>query len=168
MHLKGGNGTGKSTLLATIAGLLNPNRGSISIADRSFSYLPAENCGHFLKLDAVSNLNFWANVYGQPASLPEISAALHDWGLGKTAARKGFPVEHFSTGMKRRLALARLQVLNTNLWLLDEPVIGLDANAQSQCQVFFERHLANGGMIVMVSHETDSFAQIDHQTLSLE
>lgn len=163
VQLVGPNGAGKTTLMAIIAGLIAENSGSVSFhADgeahtdyREYcEYLPAEANALFLKLDALTNLSLWSRLRGREPSEATLVAELTRWGLGSPLVHRQFPVEKFSTGMKRRLALARVGLSGAPLWLLDEPLYGLDKNGIAVFQAMLTTHLAARGMVVIVSHDT--------------
>lgn len=171
--VSGGNGTGKSTLLSILAGLLAPQQGAYSFGDDArgagrAEYLQAENNGLFCKMDAVQNLRYWASLRGVHLDDETIFTELERWGLNHPLIRRGFPVEKFSTGMKRRLALARVALSQTKLWILDEPFYGLDQRALGIFQLMLRDHLASGGAALVVSHDLAPLEKHDHQTIQLE
>lgn len=176
LHLVGPNGTGKSTLMAILAGLLAAQRGSIEfrhgenvVDDRRLylEYLPAEANGLFLKMDATHNLQFWAGLRGRSLTREKAFAALERWNLNHPLLRDGFAVEKFSTGMKRRLALARLTLSPAPLWLLDEPLYGLDQQAASALRDLLQDHLRQGGLALVVSHDVQPLEGLISQALPL-
>ena len=136
IHLTGSNGVGKSTFLSILAGLRSPDKGQIAFTGPGGSpvedlktvcaYLSAESNGLYLKMDAYENLRFWSGLRGLKPGEGLIRSTLSHWGLGNSLLIKNFPVEQFSTGMRRRLGLARLGLSQAPCWLLDEPVYGLD------------------------------------------
>ncbi len=75
------------------------------------------------------------------------------------------PVRYLSTGQKKRAALARLVHRNSPIWLLDEPLNGLDAQAQTAFEALIDRHCKNGGIAVVASHQ--AIALPSPQTLDL-
>ena len=168
VHLAGPNGAGKSTFMSVVAGLLTAEKGTVDFhpdatatSDGSAAndrrvyseYLPAEANGLHVKMDAVRNLRFWTTLRGAPATDSAIEGALAHWNLDHPLLRHDFAVEKFSTGMKRRLALARLSLSPAPLWLLDEPVYGLDAQAMSVFSSLLRAHLDKQGLALVVSHD---------------
>ncbi len=187
IHLRGPNGAGKSTFLRICAGLLDPQKGEIESISEHFEYLPAEANGFHLKLGAAANLHFWHELRsGKKVSADSLQKSLAEWKLdhplisgitagtaNETAMARGLenyalPVAKFSTGMKRRLALARLVLNGTPLWLLDEPVSGLDEDAVATFVFTLRRHLENSGAAVIVSHDTRIFTGITTRVLEIK
>lgn len=163
--LSGANGTGKSTLLAILAGLLMQQKGSVDYADDVIpEYLPAEANGLFERLDGADNLRFWQALKGRDVPSKD---ALKFWGLDHSYLLMKFPVEKYSTGMKRRLALTRLTMSTAKVWLLDEPVYGLDAQAVELFRGALREHCQDGGCAVMVSHDLSAFDGLPVQHLRL-
>ena len=162
VHLAGPNGAGKSTLMSVVAGLLSPDKGEVEyltngapVDDRRehLEYLPAEANGLYVKMDATQNLLFWSRLRGRALTREAAFQALEPWNLNHALLRDGFPVEKFSTGMKRRLALSRLGLSPAPGWLLDEPVYGLDAQAMGIFHEQLKAHLAKGGLALVISHD---------------
>lgn len=163
LHITGPNGSGKTTLMSLLAGLRKEAGGSIAyrllsgkVAEdrRSYvEYLPAEANALFGKMDAMSNLRFWRKLRDLDASDASIRSVLKNWDLDHPLVRENFPVESFSTGMKRRLALARLELSETPCWLLDEPLYGLDSKGIETFQSMLDGHLQRAGITVIVSHD---------------
>ena len=152
--LTGANGAGKSSLLRVIAGLLPAAEGEVVLEGTPARTDPA---GHALRLRYVSsqdalkpaltvaeNLAFYAVLWGG-----EVTPALDALGLGALAS---LPGRVLSTGQRRRLALARLALAPTRLWLLDEPSLGLDAASVARLGALMARHRAAGGAILAATH----------------
>lgn len=159
--LSGANGSGKSSLLRILAGLLPQAAGTLAwegedIADnpdahrRRIAYI-----GHAdpVKpgLTVCENLEFWARLYGLK---PEIEPALYQFGIEALA---DLPARYLSAGQRRRLTLARLAVGQNSphgppLWLLDEPATGLDPSAVAMLANSILAHLANEGVAIIASH----------------
>jgi heme exporter protein A len=168
--LQGPNGSGKSTLLRVIAGLLPAAEGAITwdgadVAQDGEAHR-ARLCylGHqdALKagLTAQENLAFWASFHGgdaqgRNAQGRDVEAALKTFGLARLADR---PARTLSAGQKRRLALSRLALSTAPLWLLDEPVTALDAEARAAFVALVQGHLAAGGLAIIATHEPLAFA----------
>lgn len=151
----GPNGTGKSTLLRTLAGLLPLARGEISLNPQSDETLAeqAHYIGHSdaLKgsLTVIENLSFFAALLGTRKGGFPAETALAAVGLGHVA---DLPAAYLSAGQKRRVALARLLVASRPIWLLDEPSTALDALSRTHLAKIMAAHLAGGGMIIAATH----------------
>jgi heme exporter protein A len=157
--LVGPNGSGKSSLLRLMAGLLRPAAGRFTWNGED---LHDDGAAHRRRLhfvghaDAVKpvltvaeQLGFWAALRGGRTGGTEVTAAL-DWlGVGHLGA---VPGRYLSAGQRRRLALARLLLAPAPLWLLDEPVTGLDAEARTRLDLAVARHRDGGGIVVLSSH----------------
>lgn len=170
LHLKGANGVGKSTLLAVLAGIITPQSGEISPV--STAYLSAEANGLYMQMNAYSNLRFWAGLAGEPAADENNKHTIEDtlawWGLSHKTLQHGLPVAHLSTGMRRRLALARISLSQASCWLLDEPIYGLDIKGVALFRQCLMHHCSQGGMSVVVSHDLASLQDLPLRTLELK
>lgn len=150
LHLRGANGTGKTSLLEILAGLRHAASGTIATA-------PAELGVHWIghrnalspQLNAIENLQFWCGINGADAT--QALPALQRIGVPGGACRR--PVRTLSAGQKRRSALARLLLASRPLWLLDEPLDGLDRDGIALFADLLASHLRGGGMVVMTSHQ---------------
>jgi heme exporter protein A len=146
VHLRGANGVGKTTLLETLAGLREPGQGQLR-RPGSLHWLGHRN-GLSPALSVTQNLVFWCGLNAaDPAGLRPALERLAIWPL------RGRAVRSLSAGQKRRAALARLLLQDRPLWLLDEPLDGLDA-AGLQCVAgLLREHLGRGGAAIITSHQ---------------
>ena len=160
LRVEGANGAGKTSLLRLLAGLALPAAGEVRWAGQAIrrqreAYAQALlYLGHLggLKdeLTATENLRIDADLAGTPGVTSErIAQALASWGLTRQAA---LPLRVLSAGQRRRAALARLQLSDAALWILDEPFNALDVAAVAHLGQQIEAHLARGGMAVVTSH----------------
>ena len=159
--LLGPNGAGKTTSLRMVAGLLRPDRGSISIfgidaladpvaAKRIMAWLSDEPM-IYDKLTPLEYLAFVAGLWGVDAALAEgRSRALIAWlGLDAHADER---CEGFSRGMRQKVALAGALVHEPRLIILDEPLTGLDAAAARQVKTVLRERVAAGSTVIMTTH----------------
>jgi heme exporter protein A len=154
LAVTGPNGSGKTSLLRLIAGLLIPAEGAITLVGGEAELTLAEQA-HYLghrdalkpALSVMENLAFWRDFLGG-----EVFAAgqsLEAVGLDHAAH---LPAAYLSAGQRRRLSLARLLAVKRPLWLLDEPTAALDAAGQELFTGLMRDHLARGGLIVAATH----------------
>lgn len=155
--LRGGNGTGKTTLLRLIATRLQPSSGEGSVFGfdlkrqahevRRRAVLVSVLGAAYPMLTARENLELSATLYGVSA---DVLALLERVGLGEASGRL---TRGFSSGMKKRLALARLLLPGSALWLLDEPYSTLDADGRELVDELVLEALGRGVTVLMASHE---------------
>lgn len=168
--LRGANGTGKSSLLRMMAGLIGPAHGALlwngeDIADDPDAHRArTAYAGHSdaLKpaLTVAEHLEFHAKLRGCPND--KIGAALDAFDLTKLA---GLPARLLSQGQRKRVALARLIAAPAALWLLDEPTNGLDADSTARLESAIAAHRDAGGIVVAATHL--DFAGAGATTLTL-
>ena len=161
LAVRGANGSGKTSLLRMLCGLLSPAAGSIAWNGNDIHAAREEYCAHIAyvghlngvkdDLSGLENLSFAARTAGIITSTENADAALRELGLD------GFqclPCKNLSQGQRRRVALARLCLSASRpLWVLDEPFTALDAAALALMQGLLEMHLQRGGMVVLTTHQ---------------
>jgi heme exporter protein A len=172
LQIAGPNGAGKSTLMNLLTGLMSGYKGTIKYNShddfRSWtSWIAPDANGLAHSLSAVDNLRFWLNIRGAQSDAQKICEILEFWGLKGHWVQSELPVSKFSTGMRRRLALARLDLENSKLWLLDEPLFGLDDKACQQFKSKLKQHVERGHAALIVTHDERLLDGLPHQKIQL-
>ena len=160
LHLEGANGSGKTSLLRIVTGFTPPVLGQVYWKGRPVAaatdafHADLLYLGHALalkdELSALENLEADAAVAGRGYQAADALAALQRLGL---RGRTRLPVRVLSQGQKRRVALARLMLQAAPLWVLDEPFVALDAQAQALVGGAISAHVQGGGMVLFTSHQ---------------
>lgn len=149
LSLTGPNGCGKTSLLRMIAGLLPVAEGSLTAIPVGQSHFITTDLCLKPVLTARENLLFLSAVQSPVPPKPDLNAALDKMGIGNIADKA---ITTLSTGQKKRLSLCRLFLSEKPVWLLDEPLSGLDQDAQLNLKKQGKVHLDNGGIIVVATH----------------
>jgi len=145
--LAGPNGCGKSTALALMAGVLKPQKGSVTLCDR-VGYVPQKG-GLMEDMRVIDNLRFFAQLAG--SKLPPVQPLGVDAHLKKRVSR-------LSGGMKKRVSIACALASQPRLLLLDEPCEALDAPGRAELAGLIGYLKSCGMAIVYVGHDAEEFA----------
>ncbi|HAR52757.1 heme ABC exporter ATP-binding protein CcmA [Roseovarius nubinhibens] len=156
--LRGPNGSGKTSLLRTLAGLQPPRDGTLE-AEPDDIVLAGHLDGVKPTLSVAENLRFWAEIFGTSG----IEQALRTFDLDRLRDRMAASL---SAGQKRRLGLARLIVAGRKLWLLDEPTVSLDQEATGLFASAVRAHLDQGGAAIIATHIDLGLAPVEHMDVS--
>jgi heme exporter protein A len=158
--LMGPNGAGKTTLIRIIAGLIAPTAGDVRLEGGAAGRDAGEQCHYVGHLNAIKpsltveeNAAFWCRFFG--GTPDRVPAALATFGL---AGLGDIPAAYLSAGQKRRLGLARVLLADRPIWLLDEPTVSLDREAQDTLTRVVEAHVTGGGLVLAATHAPLGFA----------
>ena len=175
LFLEGQNGSGKTTLIRTLCALFMADKGEILWQDQPIEehleiyrnalfYLGHLNA---IKgdLTALENLRFNHAMSGQHSSDDELFDALERIGL---FGYEDFPTRQLSQGQKRRVALARLIINKSPLWILDEPFVALDVAAVELLQQIISQHIEAGGMAILTTHQAVPLTEGEIQHINLD
>jgi heme exporter protein A len=158
LHIFGPNGTGKTTLLRVVSGLLRPEQGGVAWFGKPIASVQSDyQCAlayaahePALKADLtpLENLRFMVGLKRR-VSAAELLASLDRTGV---AACADLPVRVLSAGQRRRVVMARVLAARAALWLLDEPFTNLDTTGSQLLSALLAEHVKNGGLAMVVAH----------------
>jgi heme exporter protein A len=160
IELRGANGSGKTSLLRILSGLVAPALGEVRWQGKNIRSLGEEYSGAVAylahqngvkdELTAIENLRIANGVAGNALSKQEAQAVLEQVGLSR---QQHLPVRALSAGQRRRVALARLLSSTATLWILDEVLTSLDDTAVKLSGGFIGDHLSKGGIAIIATHQ---------------
>jgi len=171
LRIAGENGRGKTSLLRILCGLLAPTAGEVRWQGEPIGALREDYSRQLVyvghapavkdELTAAENLSIACRLAGNARDPGEISAALRTLAVPETVL-----VKTLSQGQRRRAALARLWLSRAiPLWLLDEPLAALDAQAARLVEELVAGHAAQGGCVIYTTHQE---ARLEGRVLSLD
>ena len=159
LHVWGPNGAGKTSLLRVVCGLLHAEEGEVAwngvpVGDASSQFLDslsylAHDTALKGDLTALENLRFSVGMKRQVADV-ELRAMLEELDVEQCAE---LPCRVLSAGQRRRIALARVLLLQAPLWVLDEPFTNLDAASSDRISHALAAHLERGGLALIAAHQ---------------
>jgi ABC-2 type transport system ATP-binding protein len=172
----GPNGSGKTTTLRIIIGLLQPDEGSIRVMGKEISswstrlrnrvnVLP-ESHGFYGWMDAVTYLRFFGNLYGVMKNREDYRTKLREVGLDPENRQ---PIKTFSRGMKQRLGIARSIINSPEILFLDEPTNGLDPQGRREIHDLLVRlNQENATTIIVSTHILDDVERLCNRIAILQ
>ncbi len=145
-YLQGPNGSGKTSMLRILAGIMVPVTGEINYKNQHKINYIGHDLGLKSELTVMDHLQFWTNTYN---SIEALEASVYYFGLNQLLDKK---IYELSAGNQKKVALAKLLACQANLWLLDEADVNLDiANKQLLDDLIISK-ANNGGIIILTSH----------------
>ncbi len=169
--LEGANGSGKTSLMRAIAGLMELETGEIrwdgvSIREQRQAFhnalvWMAHRVGFKADLTLAENLQYESHL--RPQSATATDAILARLGISRL---KRLPMRSLSAGQQRRAALARMLMADARLWMMDEPVTNLDREGRALVMELVGEQLARDGMVIMAAHQ-DIELDVPMQTIRL-
>lgn len=166
--VQGGNGRGKTSLLRLLCGLAHPLAGEVRWRDaaiqkereafhREMAYIGHVN-GIKDELTPMENLRMAAGIAGRELDETHAEASLVQLGLSRCL---DLPARVLSFGQRRRTALAGLLTAGALLWILDEPLTGLDVHGVALVEDLLRTHVSQGGLVVMTTHQSLSLEGVN-------
>lgn len=174
LYVAGANGVGKTSLLRMVSGLAPIESGEIfwngtPIHAQADAY--RQDLCYFGHLNALQesmtvqeNLSFTAALGGRAPDTAQTKAVLAQFGV---PGRERQLVRHLSQGQKRRVALSRLALSSARLWVLDEPFVAMDEAGVRILADLIAKHLTQGGLAILTSHQQVDIGSIPAQRLEL-
>ncbi len=157
----GPNGAGKTTTIRMITGILNSDSGEIKInghdikkdpieAKKQFGFVP-DNPDMFLRLKGIEYLNFMADIYEVPSELRKerINTLAETFEMTSALNSK---IISYSHGMRQKIVIIGVMLHSPSVWILDEPLTGLDPNAAFILKDMMRKHANNGNTVFFSTH----------------
>ena len=172
--VRGGNGYGKTSLLRILCGLSAPAAGEVRWRGEPVSRAREQYAGELAyvghangikdQLTPMENLRLAAALGGRALDADAAAKALERVGL---ASCLDLSARVLSFGQRRRVALAGLATAGALLWILDEPLTGLDVDGAAMVEAMIRDHVAAGGLAVMTTHQPLALGGLTPKTLTV-
>ena len=165
----GHNGAGKSTTIKCITGMHPYERGRITICGHDLSKHPIrakKNFGYvsdeftlFERMTGYEYVNFMADIYKVPkrVRIKRIERFQKMFALGDSIYN---PIASYSHGMKQKISIMGALIHDPKVFVLDEPMVGLDPYTANQLKIFFRQHSLNGNLVLFSSHNLDTVEKL--------
>ena len=157
----GPNGAGKTTTIKMMTGITKPDQGTIHIngkgiqedpvrAKKEFGFVP-DNPNIFLRLKGIEYLNFMADAYGVEKKLriKRIQSLSERFSMTKVLSDQ---INSYSHGMRQKIVIIGVLLHSPNVWILDEPMTGLDPKASHLLKVMMKEHTAQNKSVFFSTH----------------
>ncbi|MDO5016168.1 MAG: ABC transporter ATP-binding protein [Eubacteriales bacterium] len=175
--LLGPNGAGKTTTLKMITGILKPDAGDVIInghsilsddlaAKKEFAFVPDEP-NAFLRLKGIEYLNFICNIYNVPVAdrKARISRLAQVFGLDNVLNNQ---ISSYSHGMRQKIFVIGALVLNPPVWILDEPMTGLDPKSAYTLKEMMRQHADQGNVVLFSTHVLDVAEKVCDEVIIID
>jgi heme exporter protein A len=167
--LKGANGSGKTSLLKLIAGIINPSRGKLMWHEMPQTpplHFLSHKGGISLSLTPLENLRFALCLKGAEFDFDKVSALLAEFKLDRVANQL---CQKLSQGERRKVSLIEVILAQRPVWLLDEPFNVLDKSSTELFCQYAKAHQNQGGLVILSSHQpvVDDFLEIEVASMGI-
>lgn len=160
----GPNGAGKTTTIKMITGILVPDSGSILLdgldivrdplkAKKQFGFVP-DSPNMFLRLKGLEYLNFIADIFDVPSKERKARIEMLSSRLEMEKAL-GDRIQSYSHGMRQKIIIMGVLIHNPAIWIMDEPMTGLDPRAAFTLKEMMREHAADNGTVFFSTHVLD-------------
>lgn len=173
----GPNGAGKTTTMKMITGVLKPDSGRVLLNGKDITANPLEakkqfgfvsdTPDHFLRLKGIEYLNFMGDIYEVPAEqrAPFIKEYAERFGILDSLNN---PILSYSHGMRQKVMVMGALIHKPSIWILDEPLTGLDPQSAYQLKEMMREHVAAGNSVLFSTHVLEVAEKLCHQVVIIK